>query len=162
MFEIGWSELLLIGIVMIIVIGPKELPVVMRNFGRWVARLRRSADDFRRQFEDSVREAGYEDFQRDLRAMRELNPASQIRDTIDDVVRQVGAPPALTPPASQPQTEWANPEPANKAGADADKPVPAGENDAPAAQPAPLNKAEPQDLPQPPTAPQKNGSAASF
>jgi sec-independent protein translocase protein TatB len=80
MFEIGWTELLLIAVVAIIVIGPKELPGLLRGFGRTMAKLRRSADDFRRQFDESVRESGYDDIRRDFHAM---NPANQIRDSLN-------------------------------------------------------------------------------
>ena len=52
MFDIAWSELLLIAVIALIFIGPKELPQVLHTLGRRVAKLRRSADDFRRQFED--------------------------------------------------------------------------------------------------------------
>ena len=46
MFEIGWSELLLIGIVALIAIGPKELPTVLRTLGQWMSKLRRMASEF--------------------------------------------------------------------------------------------------------------------
>ena len=52
MFDIAWSELLLIAVIALIFIGPKELPQVLHTLGRMVAKLRRSADDFRRQFEE--------------------------------------------------------------------------------------------------------------
>ncbi len=174
MFEIGWSELLLIAIVAIIVIGPKELPEVMRNFGRMVARLRRSADDFRRQFEESVREAGYDDIQRDLRSMRDLNPANHIRDTLEDAVRQINAPPrALNPPVNAEATASSNAEQANqinKDGLSGEAPsVAAGESavspELPKQEPPkdePLKDAEPHEPSQPVSPPQKNGSAAPF
>jgi sec-independent protein translocase protein TatB len=83
MFEIAWSEILVIAIVALIVIGPKELPEVLRGFGRGLTKLRRSADEFRRHFEDSVRDTGYEDVRRNLQDIRQLNPAHQIRESID-------------------------------------------------------------------------------
>ena len=51
MFDIAWSELLLIAVVALIFIGPKELPALLNSLGRSAAKLRRSADDFRRHFE---------------------------------------------------------------------------------------------------------------
>ncbi len=63
MFDIAWSELLLIAVVALIFIGPKELPAVLHKLGMMTAKLRRAADDFRRQFEDSMRESGYGDLQ---------------------------------------------------------------------------------------------------
>jgi sec-independent protein translocase protein TatB len=79
----SWSEILLIAIVALIFIGPKELPQVLHTLGRAAARLRRSADDFRRQFEDSMRESGYGDLQKNIQDLRELNPANQLKSTID-------------------------------------------------------------------------------
>ena len=57
MFDIGWSELLVIGVVAIVVVGPKELPRLMRTFGHYTGKLRAMAGDFQRQFEDAVRDS---------------------------------------------------------------------------------------------------------
>jgi sec-independent protein translocase protein TatB len=57
MFDIGWSELLVIAVVAIVVVGPKDLPRLMRGFGTYAGKLRRAASDFQRQFEDAMRES---------------------------------------------------------------------------------------------------------
>ena len=57
MFDIGWSELLVIGVVAVIVVGPKELPRLMRTFGHYVGKVRHMAADFQRQFEEAVRDS---------------------------------------------------------------------------------------------------------
>jgi Tat protein translocase TatB subunit len=57
MFDIGGGELLLIGIVALIAIGPKELPTVLRTLGQWMGKLRRMASEFQNQFQEAVREA---------------------------------------------------------------------------------------------------------
>ena len=57
MFDIGWSELLVIGVVALIAIGPKELPGVLRMVGQWMGKLRRMASDFQGQFQEAMREA---------------------------------------------------------------------------------------------------------
>lgn len=57
MFDIGWSELLVIGVVAIVVVGPKELPRLMRTFGQYTGKLRAMASDFQRQFEEAVRDS---------------------------------------------------------------------------------------------------------
>jgi sec-independent protein translocase protein TatB len=88
MFDIAWSELLLIAVIALIFIGPKELPQVLHSLGRMTAKLRRSADDFRRQFEDSVREAGYEDLHKNIQEFRSLNPANQLKDSIARAINQ--------------------------------------------------------------------------
>ena len=50
MFDIGWGELVVIGIVALIAIGPKELPTVLRTLGQYMAKIRRMASDFRASF----------------------------------------------------------------------------------------------------------------
>ena len=95
MFEIAWSELLLVLIVAIVVVGPKELPGMLRTFGRMMGKLRRSADDFRRQFDESMREAGGEDLQRELNELRRNNPLNEIRNTIEQAAREASDPPRL-------------------------------------------------------------------
>ena len=88
MFDIAWSELLLLAVVALIFIGPKELPQVLNSLGRAAAKLRRSADEFRRHFEESMRESGYEDLHKNIQDFRALNPSSQIRDTIDRAINR--------------------------------------------------------------------------
>jgi sec-independent protein translocase protein TatB len=97
MFDIAWSELLLIAVIALIFIGPKELPHVLHSLGRMTAKLRRSADDFRRQFEDSVREAGYEDLHKNIQEFRSLHPANQLKDSIARAINQEYPPKPVTP-----------------------------------------------------------------
>ena len=61
MFDIGWSELLVIAVVAIIVVGPKDLPRLMRAFGYYASKLRRMAGEFQHQFENAMREAELEE-----------------------------------------------------------------------------------------------------
>jgi sec-independent protein translocase protein TatB len=61
MFDIGWSELLVIAVVAIVVVGPKDLPKLMRGFGHYAGKLRRAASDFQRQFEEAMRESEIEE-----------------------------------------------------------------------------------------------------
>ena len=100
MFDIAWSEILLIAVIALIFIGPKELPQVLHSLGRMTAKLRRTADDFRRQFEDSVREAGYEDLHKNIQEFRSLNPASQLKDSIARAINQDHTP-KPAPPVEQ-------------------------------------------------------------
>ena len=51
MFDIGWGELLIIGIVALIAIGPKELPAALRALGQWMGKIRRMAGEFQNQFQ---------------------------------------------------------------------------------------------------------------
>lgn len=101
MFEVAWSELLIVIIVAILVVGPKELPGLLRSAGRMIGKLRRQADEFRKHFDDAVREAGAEDLQREMQALRQHNPLTQIRDTIEQAARDID-PQAPSAPVADP------------------------------------------------------------
>jgi sec-independent protein translocase protein TatB len=64
MFNFGWGEIVLIGIVALIAIGPKELPTVLRSVGQMVAKLRRMAGEFQGQFQEALREADIADLKK--------------------------------------------------------------------------------------------------
>ena len=66
MFDIGWGELLLIGVVALIAIGPKELPAVLRTLGQWMAKIRRMASEFQNQFQEAMREAEMADLKKQV------------------------------------------------------------------------------------------------
>ncbi len=66
MFDIGWSELVVIGIVALIAIGPKELPGVLRTAGHWIGKMRRMAADFQSQFQEAMREAEMADLKKQV------------------------------------------------------------------------------------------------
>jgi sec-independent protein translocase protein TatB len=64
MFDIGWSELVVVGIVALIAIGPKELPGVLRSLGHWMGKVRRMASEFQDQFREAMREAEVADLKK--------------------------------------------------------------------------------------------------
>ena len=64
MFDIGWSELVVIGVVALIAIGPKELPGVLRMVGQWMGKARRMAAEFQGQFNEAMREAEMADIKK--------------------------------------------------------------------------------------------------
>jgi sec-independent protein translocase protein TatB len=66
MFDIGWSEIVVIGVVALIVIGPKELPAVLRAIGQWTTKIRRMAGEFQSQFQEAMREAEMADLKKQV------------------------------------------------------------------------------------------------
>ncbi len=64
MLDIGWSELLVIGVVALIVVGPKDLPKLFRSLGQWVGRARGMARDFQRAMNDAADESGMSDIKK--------------------------------------------------------------------------------------------------
>lgn len=79
MFEVGWTEMLVIAIVMIVVVGPKDLPNMLRTFGRTTAKLRAMAADFQKQFNEALKEAELDDVKKSVDELRGLNPTAEIR-----------------------------------------------------------------------------------
>ncbi|MDV7142078.1 Sec-independent protein translocase protein TatB [Tropicimonas sp. TH_r6] len=84
MLDLGWTELLLIGIVALIVVGPQELPMMFRTLGKFTARLRAMARDFTRAMEDAADEAGVKDIAKDLK--KATNPKEMGMDALKDAV----------------------------------------------------------------------------
>lgn len=66
MFDIAWSEFMLIGAVALVVIGPKDLPKAMRTVGQAVGKIRRMASEFQGQFNDAMREAELHDLKKQV------------------------------------------------------------------------------------------------
>ncbi|MEI9805862.1 MAG: Sec-independent protein translocase protein TatB [Pseudolabrys sp.] len=64
MFGLGWGEMVVIGIVALIAIGPKELPTVLRSVGHWMGKIRRMANEFQGQFQEALREAELTDLKK--------------------------------------------------------------------------------------------------
>jgi sec-independent protein translocase protein TatB len=105
MFDIGWSELLVIAVVAIVVVGPKDLPRLMRSFGHYAGKLRRAASDFQRQFEEAMRESEVDEVRKAIESVRDNSPSIDLNAPIDK--------PVMLPKQSQP------PVPANPPAADA-------------------------------------------
>lgn len=83
MLDIGWTELLVIAVVLIVVVGPKDLPPMLRAFGKMTANLRKMAGDFRTQFDQALREADMDDVRQTISDAQRFNPANAIREAIN-------------------------------------------------------------------------------
>lgn len=83
MFDIAWSEMALIGAVALVVIGPKDLPHVMRQMGRWSRKLRLLAGEFQRNMDEMVREAELDDVRRQIQKVGQTDIAREVERTID-------------------------------------------------------------------------------
>jgi sec-independent protein translocase protein TatB len=114
MFDIGWGELVVIGIVALIAIGPKELPTVLRTLGQFMGKVRRMASEFQGQFQEAMREAEMADLKKhaeDLKSsVSELTSFDPMASTKKDIESAFVMPEAGT--ASEPSTDTAPPVPA--------------------------------------------------
>ncbi|MDK1388157.1 Sec-independent protein translocase protein TatB [Sinorhizobium sp. 8-89] len=89
MLDIGWTELVVIAIVLIVVVGPKDLPPMLRAFGRMTTKLRGMAADFRHQFDEALREADLDEVRKTISDAQSLNPTAALRDAMNPL-RQLG------------------------------------------------------------------------
>ena len=83
LFDIGWSELLLIGVVALVFIGPKDLPRALRVAGYWVGRARTLSREFQSSIDQMIREAELEEVREELKKASEFNIEKEIQNTID-------------------------------------------------------------------------------
>jgi sec-independent protein translocase protein TatB len=149
MFNIGWSELLVIGIVALIVIGPKELPGALRTLGQWMGKVRRMASEFQNQFHEAMREAELADLKKEVDEMASKAQSYAHFDPIEDIRKDLenaaSPPPALDTPltdtsAPQTATETTSTETTSASSPPASDPAPVAPSE-PASPPAPANDA---------------------
>jgi sec-independent protein translocase protein TatB len=90
MFDIGWSELFLIGIVALIVIGPKDLPLAMRTVARFVRKVRGLSHEFHNAMSEVMREAELDELKRKMQAAAATDLGDKVRDVVDPTGSLVG------------------------------------------------------------------------
>lgn len=103
MFDLGWSEMAVIVVVALVVIGPKDLPRVAREIGRWSTKARAMAREFQRSLDDMAREADLQDIKAELEKASRTDISQTIEDMVDpkgDLKRTLNAP--MVPPPSPP------------------------------------------------------------
>ena len=81
--DLGWSELMLIGIVALVVIGPKDLPKALRVVGFWVRKARTLSREFQGSVEQMVREAELDEMREQLKKASEINLDKEFREAVD-------------------------------------------------------------------------------
>jgi len=95
MLDISWTEFLLIGVVALIVIGPKELPAVLRTVGQWTRKVRSMAADFQNQFQEAMREAEMADLKKQVddlaHDVKNYDPLKEVRADVEAAGRDIQA-----------------------------------------------------------------------
>ena len=112
MLDLAWSEIALIAVVALVVIGPKDLPEAVRGVARGVQKLRRMAGEFRSQADELVREANLDELRQQVHDIRNFNVRDEFEKTVDkdgslrrsfdDPLRDTYTPPPPPPPAYTP------------------------------------------------------------
>ena len=125
MFDISWGELVLIGMVALIVIGPKELPTVLRTAGQWMTKIRRMASEFQGQFQEAMREAEFADLKKQVesiadptKAFDEYNPLETARKEVESAFDEKNLTPSAADPLAAADAPPSPPAEATNAGAE--------------------------------------------
>lgn len=87
--DIGWWELVVTAMVAIIVVGPKDLPKLLRVVGKWTARARAMASEFQRGLDEMAREAEVEELREKMRDVGSINPLSDVKNELNDGLAQL-------------------------------------------------------------------------
>jgi sec-independent protein translocase protein TatB len=120
MLDMSWGEIMVIGGVALIVIGPKDLPKALRTLGQMTTKMRRMAGEFQSQFNDAMREAELDDVRKEVEALNRqvasststaFNPIQTIRDELKGAVEAKPLPSGTSDAAgSTPVAEISSPE----------------------------------------------------
>jgi sec-independent protein translocase protein TatB len=103
MFDIGWTELVVIAVVAILVIGPKDLPRAMRTVGKYSGKMKRMARDFQSQFNEALREAELDEVKREVQSIAKIDPMADLKK--DLAKTEAGIRTDLAKPANGADTE---------------------------------------------------------
>ena len=97
-FDIGWPELMLIGVVALVVIGPKDLPAALRVAGYWVRKARTMSREFQSHFDQMIREAELDEVRQELKKVTDINLDHEVSKIMDPVTDPAIASAAQTVP----------------------------------------------------------------
>ncbi|ESQ76364.1 Sec-independent protein translocase protein TatB [Asticcacaulis sp. AC402] len=113
---LGGSELIIIAIVALVVVGPKDLPKLLRNLGKFIGKMRNMADDFKSSFDDMARQSELDDLRKEVEALRSNNLTTSLQNEMRAIESDVSVslnktdtpvPPAVTTPVD---AKMANPQ----------------------------------------------------
>lgn len=116
--QIGFTELLLVGALALIIVGPKDLPLMMRKVGKLWGQARGLAREFQSSFEELGRQAEIEELRKEVEALKRGDPVKDIQKELDETGDAVMAPLNRKPPADDAHEAGGAPEPETKAEGD--------------------------------------------
>ncbi len=98
--DLSWSHMLLVLVVALVVVGPKDLPKLMRKMGQWTAKARGMADQFRRSFDDMARQSELDELRKELDELRNTRP---LADVDQQISQTLNAPVVSIEPETKPE-----------------------------------------------------------
>ena len=100
MLDLSWSHILIVLIVALVVVGPKDLPKLMRIVGRWVGKARAMADQFRKSFDEMARQSELDELRQEIEALRSQRPLADLQNTLHQSILPPDPMPELPKPES--------------------------------------------------------------
>ncbi len=109
MFDLfSWQHIVLLLVVALVVVGPKDLPRLMNMMGRWAGKARAMANEFRRSFDEMARQAELDELRKEIDELKKNNPVSGIAQAMDEVQNEIDRQVAM-PETSQESTAVSEP-----------------------------------------------------
>lgn len=103
MFDLfSWQHIILLLVVALVVVGPKDLPRLMNMMGRWAGKARAMANEFRKSFDEMARQAELDELRKEIDELKKNNPVSSIGDAMNEVQSALDSPAAMPAQASEP------------------------------------------------------------
>ena len=115
MLDLSWSHILILLIVALVVVGPKDLPRLMRIVGQWMGKARRMADEFKRSFDDMARQSELDELRKEIESIRNHRPLADLEQDLHQAILPDDMRGHIPPPQSvhaDPPAEDAAPPPA--------------------------------------------------
>jgi sec-independent protein translocase protein TatB len=85
--DLSWSHMLLVLVVALVVVGPKDLPKVMHTMGKWAGKARAMADQFRKSFDDMARQSELDELRKELDELRTMRPLAETERTVSEALQ---------------------------------------------------------------------------
>jgi sec-independent protein translocase protein TatB len=103
--DLSWSHMLLVLVIALVVVGPKDLPKLMRKMGQWTAKARGMADQFRRSFDEMARQSELDELRKELDELRNARPLAGVEQQLNNAMTGPAVslepePAAVAPPAT--------------------------------------------------------------
>jgi sec-independent protein translocase protein TatB len=86
MLDFSWSHILILLIVALVVVGPKDLPRLMRIVGQWMGKARKMADEFRKSFDDMARQSELDELRKEIENLRNERPLADIDRHLQSII----------------------------------------------------------------------------
>src|SRR5580698_7648313 len=94
MFDLfSWNHIVILLVVMLVVVGPKDLPRMLHMMGKWAGKARAMANEFRKSFEEMARQSELDELRKEIEELKKNNPVSDIANSINDVSSSLNSSP---------------------------------------------------------------------